>query len=869
MEGQRRPRVLLSVLALLAAIITPGAAQFSSLMAGPAMAPSSFTNSGRPAHLRPMGTAPIVYPTCTFGGLVYNGRRCPTTFGIVIVAQYQKLLSFARQNLFQQATSDFQALVSAGWVQQTAVQQAALLETLSMGSRSNLYAQIVALINAPPSLGEALAIMYYSLESEQLAYLAASPSYDPNLYAVLDQYIAEPAQAVVLLNDITPYAQVVMLNNMLNCYEQPSARPTYPGYTNPSSFLAPSLAPMAAAGPALGDNTTLCPFPTLTSYLTPGSYPCPTEIDDVIYLLLATEQTWTSQQQTQFSSILQSYGPPLAAVGASGNSPGQALGAYQQLSASQKALALNAYALAGGAAVSLPQIIVDVWQTCSPEQMQWILYGIDEFVSGLEQSFVNDGQNPAALTNDIAALSPWFQAALYDLVTTPAAPPTAPPLQLYSAIAPAFTAPPLPPPPPSSSVIFQSPPPSPPPPPPPPPLVAGGPTPSAVAQSPPPPPPFPPPPGPQQSSPGGGTTPLVSPGASNFGKAVLYDYLYLTPQQRQCLYQICSARPDLLMLFQLSAAPSFVQSMQALSYSDQGNVAAMLTSATVSPCLGATQFPGSQQVYGYGVPPPPPPPPQGFGVYNPPPPPPPPPLSPLDQPILASQMLGPQFGGPGSTPAQRRAAMSARYLALTITLKGDAGDLLPFPISANGFDKGKLVCKALLILLDPVFGAGKLTCTYINGTAIFTVAQRTRMLLQTQAAASYNSTYGSISPQFALPLPIASTILQFGMQVYGYTAANPASFQNALEQAAAFYNYTLGFTGQVTGIAPYSGTVTTSTCSKPWHSYCLDGTSLTAGGVDGIIVGCVFFVVIVAVVLGVVVWRRRRLAGHTAVPQHE
>lgn len=83
-------------------------------------------------------------------------------------------------------------------------------------------------------------------------------------------------------------------------------------------------------------------------------------------------------------------------------------------------------------------------------------------------------------------------------------------------------------------------------------------------------------------------------------------------------------------------------------------------------------------------------------------------------------------------------------------------------------------------------------------------------------------------------------------------------------QAAAQSNYTLGFTGQVTGIDPYSAQSSTSSCSKPWHSYCLDGTSLTGAGVDGIIVGGVFFLVIVAVVLAVVVWRRRRLAGHTA-----
>lgn len=102
--------------------------------------------------------------------------------------------------------------------------------------------------------------------------------------------------------------------------------------------------------------------------------------------------------------------------------------------------------------------------------------------------------------------------------------------------------------------------------------------------------------------------------------------------------------------------------------------------------------------------------------------------------------------------------------------------------------------------------------------------------------------------------------------------------QSALEQAAAESNYTLPFTAQVTGIAPYSGSASASTCSKPWHSYCLDGTSLTAGGVDGIIVGGVFFLVLVAAAVAFFVWRRRRMAGtvpvaradgHHPVPQHE
>lgn len=102
---------------------------------------------------------------------------------------------------------------------------------------------------------------------------------------------------------------------------------------------------------------------------------------------------------------------------------------------------------------------------------------------------------------------------------------------------------------------------------------------------------------------------------------------------------------------------------------------------------------------------------------------------------------------------------------------------LPFPISAKGFDKGKLVCKALLILLAPVFGNDTVSCAYINGTAVFTVAQRTRMLLQEQTSTAYNATYGSISPQFALPLPVGYTLFQFAIQVYGLTAADPAKFQ--------------------------------------------------------------------------------------------
>ena len=64
-------------------------------------------------------------------------------------------------------------------------------------------------IGAPPTLGEALVVMYFNLQAEQLAYLRTSPDYDANLYASLDALMSHPLDAALLLDVSDPVAQVI------------------------------------------------------------------------------------------------------------------------------------------------------------------------------------------------------------------------------------------------------------------------------------------------------------------------------------------------------------------------------------------------------------------------------------------------------------------------------------------------------------------------------------------------------------------------------------------------------------------------------------------------------------------------------------
>lgn len=96
--------------------------------------------------------------TCAFAGLSYGNRQCPTTFGSVIVAQYQKLLAAARNALFLEA-SDARGNVGT-LLERTfgtnlqAIEQIEAIEELPEKTRDTLYTRIVQLVGLEPTLGE-------------------------------------------------------------------------------------------------------------------------------------------------------------------------------------------------------------------------------------------------------------------------------------------------------------------------------------------------------------------------------------------------------------------------------------------------------------------------------------------------------------------------------------------------------------------------------------------------------------------------------------------------------------------------------------------------------------------------------------------
>ena len=95
-------------------------------------------------------------PPCQAWGLNYTDpQRCPSTFGVVIVAQYQKLLAFARVALGLQTDGAVEALFNTSILLAPATEQATALEAqLTASERQDLYEKIVILIGVEPSFGK-------------------------------------------------------------------------------------------------------------------------------------------------------------------------------------------------------------------------------------------------------------------------------------------------------------------------------------------------------------------------------------------------------------------------------------------------------------------------------------------------------------------------------------------------------------------------------------------------------------------------------------------------------------------------------------------------------------------------------------------
>lgn len=100
------------------------------------------------------GPAPEI--NCTYYDLNYDDRRCPTTFGVVIVAQFQKLLGFARTFTYLQASPSIKRLFNESLEYQPALEQARRIETVSPATRQLFYQQIVRQLGEAPTFGAAL-----------------------------------------------------------------------------------------------------------------------------------------------------------------------------------------------------------------------------------------------------------------------------------------------------------------------------------------------------------------------------------------------------------------------------------------------------------------------------------------------------------------------------------------------------------------------------------------------------------------------------------------------------------------------------------------------------------------------------------------
>lgn len=123
---------------------SPSVAAAPIIYASEYVAAAPGTGSDANAYVTPIDPNDNPFSSeCSFAGLLYHGRRCPTTFGPVIVAQYQKLLAFARLEVIANASTEVLALFDNGWSSLPAEQQAEALEELSTTTRNELYQQIV------------------------------------------------------------------------------------------------------------------------------------------------------------------------------------------------------------------------------------------------------------------------------------------------------------------------------------------------------------------------------------------------------------------------------------------------------------------------------------------------------------------------------------------------------------------------------------------------------------------------------------------------------------------------------------------------------------------------------------------------------
>ena len=123
--------------------------------ADPALVIAANAPEQAPVTPTPPDAPPTWEPPCQSWGLNYTDpERCPSTFGVVIVAQYQKLLAFARIALGLQTNGAVEAFFNTSILLAPAGEQAAALESdLTAPERQDLYEKIIILIGVEPSFG--------------------------------------------------------------------------------------------------------------------------------------------------------------------------------------------------------------------------------------------------------------------------------------------------------------------------------------------------------------------------------------------------------------------------------------------------------------------------------------------------------------------------------------------------------------------------------------------------------------------------------------------------------------------------------------------------------------------------------------------
>ena len=92
---------------------------------------------------------------------------------------------------------------------------------------------------------------------------------------------------------------------------------------------------------------------------------------------------------------------------------------------------------------------------------------------------------------------------------------------------------------------------------------------------------------------------------------------------------------------------------------------------------------------------------------------------------------------------------------------------LPFPIGDDGFDKGVLICTAMVARLS---GLALSDCAYIPDTAFFTASRR-RLQAVDQGVS------GSIQPEFRFTVPKGSSALALSNAIYANISSIPEAFQ--------------------------------------------------------------------------------------------